>query len=215
LIFFFHFRESPRSFLSESRRSDSSNEELIEVGNNTKHGKIKRGLGKISNVFHRSPRKNQSPEVWSEEQFTTPRSNLRPLGEKMVSVNIVLDEDSKGETTENDNNNSPDCEEPVVEISIKSETDNVGKGHLRQKAKDIVKNAGRNALRKLSDKKLDKNSEEQLSRDDYEKDALSRCSDVSEEVSKESTLAVESSPISAQELPSTRGNILLSKSEVP
>jgi hypothetical protein len=212
ISFFFHFRGSPRSFLSESSRSDSSDEESIEVGKSTKHGKIKRGLGKISNMFHRSPRKNQSPEVWSEELFTTPRSNLRPLGEKTVSVNIVIDEDSKGEIKEND----PDCEEPDVETCIKSEIDNVDKGNFRRKAKDIVKNAGRNALRKLSDKRLDKNSEEKLSRDDYEDDALSRCSDVSKEVSKESTLGrVEGSPISVHELTSTRGDILLNKSEDP
>lgn len=213
---FIYFRESTRSSLSESRRSSSSDDESTEVGKNTKHGKIKRGLGKLSNMFHKSssPRKNQNSEAWSQELFTTPRPNLRPVGEKRVSVNMVLEQDLKGGIKENDNKNNPDCEESRADESIKGETDGASKGHLGQKAKELVKNAGKNALRRLSDKRLDKNTEEQLLGDDYEEeDASTRYSSVAKDT-KENPLVVESSPISMQEPTSSSGDKLLNKSEV-
>ncbi|XP_078176898.1 C2 domain-containing protein At1g53590-like isoform X3 [Carex rostrata] len=205
-------RESSRSSLPESRRSSSSDDESTEVGKNTKHGKIKRGLGKLGNMFHKSssPRKNQNSEAWSQELFTTPRPNLRSVGEKRVSVNMVLEQDLKGEIKENDNKNNPDCEESRVDESIKSE----GKGHLRQKAKEMVKNAGKSALRKLSDKRMDKNTEEQLLEDDYGNDSLTRYNSVSKEESKENPLVVESSPISIQNLSPSSEDKLSNKSEV-
>ena len=113
---FIYFRESSRSSLPESHRSSSSDDESTEVGKNTKHGKIKRGLGKLGNMFHKSssPRKNQNSEAWSQELFTTPRPNLRSVGEKRVSVNMVLDQDLKDGIKENDNKSNPDCEELLL-----------------------------------------------------------------------------------------------------
>ncbi|KAJ4770201.1 Calcium-dependent lipid-binding (CaLB domain) family protein [Rhynchospora pubera] len=220
--------ESPRSLLSESLRSDSSNDESTEMNKNTKHSKIKKGLGKIKEVFHiGSPRKDRSseawtqellptprssnlrPEAWNQEQFPTPRPpNLRPVGEKTVSVNIVLDQDSRGETKEN-SISSPDYEESTVDVPIKNESDRADKGRFRQK----LKHAGQHALRKLSDKRSDKNKEQQLG-DDYVMDASSRHSDVTNEVAKGNPLIVGSSPISVQGLSSPKDDILLNKSEV-
>lgn len=120
---------------------------------------------------------------------------------------MVVDQDLKGGIKENDNKSNPDCEESRVDESIKSETDNAGKGHLRQKAKEMVKNAGKSAFRRLSDKRMDKNTEEQLLEDDYGNDSMNGYSSVSKEISKENPLVVESSPISIQNLSSSREDI--------
>nr|CAD1839214.1 unnamed protein product [Ananas comosus var. bracteatus] len=133
------FKENPSSPASRSHLSDTSNEESLDVGKSHRHAKLKRGLGKLSSVFHRSPKKGSERES-ADVPLPTPPPNIRPLGEKRISVKLIVDEDiggkNEGSKLENENERfSPE----------KDEGESPGRRHLKDKAKNMVKQAGKSA----------------------------------------------------------------------
>ncbi|XP_062218903.1 C2 domain-containing protein At1g53590-like isoform X2 [Phragmites australis] len=146
--------DSPRSSVSESQRSDSSNEEPANDRSHRHLHKVKKGLGKLAGaVFHRSPKKESDDEA---SPCLTPHPNIRPIGESSVSVTYVVDQDPGNNRTQqraDDQHSSPEAEE----------LDSPTKKHLRKKAADMVKHAGKtahNLKTMFSKKSLDKNKEE-------------------------------------------------------
>ncbi|CAN6237979.1 unnamed protein product [Urochloa humidicola] len=148
--------DSPRSSVSESQRSDSSTEEPTSGKSHRHLRKVKKGLGKLAGaVFHRSPKNETDDEPSS---CVTPHPNIRPVGESRVSVKYVVDQDPgssrKGTVTDEHHHSSPEREDP----------NSPTKRHLRKKAANMVKHAGKTTAHNLksvfSKKGLDKSKEE-------------------------------------------------------
>ncbi|CAL5022305.1 unnamed protein product [Urochloa decumbens] len=147
--------DSPRSSVSESQRSDSSTEEPTSGKSHRHLRKVKKGLGKLAGAFHRSP-KNETDDEPSP--CVTPHPNIRPVGESRVSVTYVVDQDPgssrKGTVTDEQQHSSPEREDP----------NSPTKRHLRKKAANMVKHAGKTTAHNLksmfSKKSLDKSKED-------------------------------------------------------
>ncbi|KAJ3692277.1 hypothetical protein LUZ60_012627 [Juncus effusus] len=198
--------ESPRK--SSSARSDSSNDEFSETH---KRGKIKKGLGKIGAIFHKmSPKKDRDRDRDSsssdEMPVNTPRPNLRPVGERTISVKLVVDQDVRKdlEKITKDKNDKSKNEEFKMDMVEECEEESLGnEGRLRHKAKEI----GQSVKKKLnrSGKKMDINNK-------YDDDDNEDFNETSEEL-KEDPLVVQGSPIRVEDVSSSKVDILLNRKE--
>ncbi|KAJ8616670.1 hypothetical protein MRB53_036042 [Persea americana] len=98
---------------------------------------VRRSLKKMGSIFHRSPR-SESPMTPNNrgENVPSPRINIRATGENRTNIKFVMDgEDSGAVRVVPDESLSPQ----------KSEAGSPSKGHLREKTKNILKQAGRSA----------------------------------------------------------------------
>ncbi|KAG8058787.1 hypothetical protein GUJ93_ZPchr0002g25092 [Zizania palustris] len=116
---------SPKSPQSESQRSDSSTEELANGKSHHHLHKVKKGLGKLAGAVFKIPKKENEEEA---SPCMTPHPNIRPVGERRVSVTYVVDEDPG----ENKVESSPERGEPASPT----------KRQLRKKAVHMVRHAG-------------------------------------------------------------------------
>uniref|UniRef100_A0A1D1YGC2 C2 domain-containing protein At1g53590 n=2 Tax=Anthurium amnicola TaxID=1678845 RepID=A0A1D1YGC2_9ARAE len=129
--------DSRRSVVSGSQHSDSSSNDGNPDGHKVhSFGTIRKGVKKVGSLFHRSPR-SESPND-SVDPLPTLRPNLRGMGERSVSVKLVLDENVSGDIGKDHAGlakKSPGKEEP----------DSPGKGHTKEMAKSILKHVGKSA----------------------------------------------------------------------
>uniref|UniRef100_A0A0D9VFA7 SMP-LTD domain-containing protein n=1 Tax=Leersia perrieri TaxID=77586 RepID=A0A0D9VFA7_9ORYZ len=162
--------DSPKSCQSESQRSDSSNEEPANGKSHRHLRKVKKGLGKLAGVF-KSPKKESDDESLP---CLTPHPNIKPLGEKRVSVRYVVD-DGHYENLPDDQDSSPE----------RGELESPTKRHLRKKAVHIVKHAGNKTAHNLkhmfSRKGSDKSKEGQDDQKDDPEMAVEEPSNVEED----------------------------------
>ncbi|URE43552.1 C2 domain [Musa troglodytarum] len=82
------YAKSPSPSSSGSHQSDTSSNEEIVGGKKVRLKTIRRGLHKLSSVFHRT-RKHGSPKE-SQEVTPTPRPHLPPLGKKQALRKITV-----------------------------------------------------------------------------------------------------------------------------
>lgn len=109
--------------------SSSSDEENLD-GN--KRSTIRRGLHKISSVFHRSP-KSESPSEKESPALMAPGPNIQPVGEKPTAVRIILDDTSKMKDVQS---------HKEIPFADNEEVVSPGKNHNKGVVKSILKHAG-------------------------------------------------------------------------
>ncbi|KDP36209.1 hypothetical protein JCGZ_09962 [Jatropha curcas] len=121
----------PGSFNNDSSSADENAE-----GKN-RMNKVRQGLRKISSVFHRSP-KNEDSLGSSGETVKSPYANIKAVNQKEIGVNFIVEDRLSG-TTMNKNlkevNSSPEGSGP----------ESPGKGNVKDMAKGILKHAEKSA----------------------------------------------------------------------
>ncbi|EAY85558.1 hypothetical protein OsI_06931 [Oryza sativa Indica Group] len=148
--------DSPKSCQSESQRSDSSTEEPANGKSRHHLHKVKKGLGKLAGAMFKSPKKESDDEA---SPCVTPHPNIKPLGEKRVSVRYVVDEDPS-ENLSDDQHSSPE----------RGESESPTKRHLRKKAVHMVKHAGNKTAHNLKNMFSRKGSDKSKEGQDDQKD---------------------------------------------
>ncbi|CAD5186138.1 unnamed protein product [Musa acuminata subsp. malaccensis] len=123
------YTKSPSPSSSRSDQSDTSSNEEIVGGKKVRLKTIRRGLHKLSSVFHRT-RKQGSPKE-SQEVTPTPRPNLPPLGEKRASRKITVPD-----SFDEDNDEPEPDEERCSSVMDKGESP--GNGETPQTPKNFI-----------------------------------------------------------------------------
>ncbi|KAF4397915.1 hypothetical protein G4B88_019636 [Cannabis sativa] len=127
---------------SGSQNSSTSTDELPDDKNRV--GRVRRGLQKITSVFHRSPRKEEHSGSFVEP-IQSPHVNIKAVNATDRNVMLVVDEDggvpSSGEILNEEDSSS---EEGGSESPLK--------GKIKNKAKNFFKHAEKSARRVLSRK---------------------------------------------------------------
>ncbi|XP_059442812.1 C2 domain-containing protein At1g53590-like [Corylus avellana] len=98
---------------------------------------VRRGLRKIGSVFHRSPKKEDHTDNFAEA-VPSPHINLRAVNDKEIGVTFVVDDDHCGPAS------GKDSKEENVSLDENS-PDSPSKGHMKDMAKSILKQAGKSA----------------------------------------------------------------------
>ncbi|CAK9151763.1 unnamed protein product [Ilex paraguariensis] len=121
------------SYVSDS----SSTDECLECNKESWRNPVRRGLRKISGVFHRSPRHvDKSCSV--KESAPSPHANLRAVNTKEIGVGVKLIVDDHLVAPSSDKTLKAGKESP--EESGPESPSNV---HVKDKAKSILKNTGK------------------------------------------------------------------------
>ncbi|XP_062087211.1 C2 domain-containing protein At1g53590-like [Humulus lupulus] len=123
------------SLAASGSQNSSSTDEIPDEKNRV--GRVRRGLQKISSVFHRSPRKEE-PSGSFVESIQSPHVNIKAVNAKVSGIKLVVDEDgavgSSGEVLNEEDSSSGegDPESPL-------------KGKIKDKAKNFFKHAEKSA----------------------------------------------------------------------
>ncbi|RWV96207.1 hypothetical protein GW17_00041102 [Ensete ventricosum] len=141
-----------RSSSSRSRQSDSSSNEESVDGKKTRLKTIRKGLHKLSSVFHRSPRKG-SPQQCQEVVAPPPPPNLWPIGEKRTSIKVIMPDSF------DEKNGVPKLGEESRNSEI-SEREGPGRGSMLQTPKNFISKSSKSLKSVLSRKDSDKLKEE-------------------------------------------------------
>ena len=120
---------------SGSQNSSSSTDESPD----DKHrmGRVRRGLRKISSIFHRSPKEEDQSSSF-RESIQSPHVNIKAVNEKDIGVKLVVEKD---------------VALPALDKILKEEDSSSGesgpespsKGNMKDKAKSFFRNAGKSA----------------------------------------------------------------------
>ncbi|THU52853.1 hypothetical protein C4D60_Mb10t08290 [Musa balbisiana] len=123
------YTKSPSPSSSRSDQSDTSSNEEIVGGKKVRLKTIRRGLHKLSSVFHRT-RKQGSPKE-SQEVTPSPRPNLPPLGENQATRKITVPD-----SFDEDNDEPEPDEERCSSVMDKGESP--GNGETPQTPKNFI-----------------------------------------------------------------------------
>ncbi|CAL9180298.1 unnamed protein product [Musa hybrid cultivar] len=144
------YTKSPSPSSSRSDQSDTSSNEEIVGGKKVRLKTIRRGLHKLSSVFHRT-RKQGSPKE-SQVVTPTPRPNLPPLGEKRASRKITVPD-----SFDEDNDEPEPDEERCSSVMDKgespgnSETPQTPKNFISKLSKSLKSTPSRETSNKLKE----------------------------------------------------------------
>ncbi|CAL9195891.1 unnamed protein product [Musa hybrid cultivar] len=144
-----------RSSSPRSRQSDSGSNEESADGKKPRLKIIKKGLHKLSSVFHRSPRKGSPRQCQEVVAPPPPPPNLWPIGEKRTSIKVIMPDGF------DEKNGVPKLDEERCNSEI-SERESPAKGStMLQTPKNLISKSSKSLKSVLSRKESDKLKEVQ------------------------------------------------------
>ncbi|KAA8526711.1 hypothetical protein F0562_009060 [Nyssa sinensis] len=129
------FESSSASYQNDS---SSSTDECLEGNKGRQMNKVRRGLRKISSVFHRSPR-TQDKSSSIVEPVQSPHANIRAVNAKEIGVKLIVEDNIFTPSSVN----VPKAEE--TESLEGSGPESPSKGNMKGMAKSFLKHAEKSA----------------------------------------------------------------------